>query len=118
MSAVHSVELTIEREMVIAVAKCSDQSADCHYACAEGCGTWGPILRNEAGAVIGHRTDDPHVTHRMRHVEDCLLIPWLNAFDGVLEGFKGEPIKLTIPAKLTFEDEDTGVTWTGIGVQG
>lgn len=96
-------------------ATCSDPSADCHYICAEGCESWGEILRNEDGRVMHHlpvyaydRADDGS-PHRMEYVEECNYVGFLNNSDCVDEEMTGKPFTFVIPAEFTFEGDY--VTW-------
>lgn len=116
MSTIHSMQITLEPNGWHAFrATCSDPAADCHYICAEGCESWGPIVRNEAGAVMGHVTDDNAVgpLHHMEYVEECNYVGFLNGSDCVDELMEGEPIVFTVPAEFIFDGCDE-VTWKAI----
>jgi len=113
MSTIHAMEVTIEPNgwRPSFVATCSDTAADCHYVCAEGCESWGEIVRNEDGRVMGHSWDDRDVEalHHMDYAEECNYIAWFDNADDVTEDMAGKPFTFTIPAEFTY-DIDT-VTW-------
>lgn len=115
MTPIHAMQVTIEPGCWTPTfrATCSDPAADCHYVCAEGCESWGPIVRNEAGAVMGHEADGGSGTHRMEHVEECNYVGFLDASDYVDELMEGEPIVFTVPAEFIFDGCDE-VTWKAI----
>lgn len=116
MTSIHAMEVTFKPNgwRPDFRATCSDPAADCHYICAEGCESWGEIVRNEDGAVMGHPWDDNNLTalHHMRHVEECNYIGFFDNADDVTEDMAGDPITLTIPAIFTYNYE--AVTWEAV----
>lgn len=95
------------------LATCSDPAADCHYVCAEGCESWGEVVRNEDGNVLHHLSqyggDYDDLRHHMTHVEECNYIGFLDVLDDVTESMTGDPFTFSIPAIFTYDDE--AVTW-------
>ena len=92
-------------------ATCSDSAADCHYICAEECETWGEIVRNEDGAVMGHVVDDTdEPLHLMKHYGECNYVTFLDNDYEVAESMEGGPVTFTIPAEFIFDGCDE-VTW-------
>lgn len=112
MKGIHSVRVTVEPDFGVTYrAICSDLAADCHYICADGCESWGEVVRNEAGAVLWH-TDcyGQDVKHHMSHHEECNYVSFLQEEYDLADVMKGAPFSLTIPATFAFDGSDS-VTW-------
>lgn len=112
--SIHAMTIEIEPQGFRATfrASCSAPAANCHYVCAEGCETWGPIIRNEAGAVMGHAEEGAGVgepLHRMTHVDECNYVGFLENSDDLTEDMEGEPVRFTVPAEFIFHGDY--VTW-------